>query len=155
MSEQKTVTDFKKRLPVSTINTKVNKLADDMKENLPKEQIKDIQSRHHFGDGQYLRETFLEKDTITIGKMHRYKDINVLLKGSVTIFNGEDCPLLFIEAPAIWTSKAGVQKIVYTHEDTLWLNPHPTDETDIKLIEKQFIISREEQEKGIEWDGDI
>ena len=95
---------------------------------------------HHFADGQYLRETHMPAGTFAIGKKHRYKTINIILKGRLSVYNGPDSPILEIEAPAIWTSNAGVQKMAFFHEDTIWLNPHPTDETDIEAIENKFIV---------------
>lgn len=100
---------------------------------------------HHFADGQYVRETHMPKGTFAIGKKHRFATINIILKGKLSVYNGENSPILQIEAPAIWTSEAGVQKMAYFHEDTIWVNAHPTKETDIKKIESQFIVSEEKE----------
>ena len=101
--------------------------------------------KHYFADGQYVRETHMPAGTFAIGKKHRFATINIILKGKLSVYNGEKSPILHIEAPAIWTSDAGVQKMAYFHEDTVWLNAHPTEETDIDKIEKQFIISEKKE----------
>ncbi len=108
--------------------------------------------KHHYGDGQYLRETTIPKGTFVIGKKHRYSTINILIKGEVSVHNGVGTEVIRYKAPAIWTSKAGVQKIVVAHEDTVWCNPHPTDEIEPDKIEELFIISEQEQRRMI-WDG--
>ena len=74
---------------------------------------------HHFAEGQYVRETHMPKGTFAIGKKHRFATINIILKGKLSVYNGENSPILQIEAPAIWTSDAGVQKMAYFHEDTV------------------------------------
>ena len=118
--------------------------------NIPKaiEKLKNLPQvecpvKHHFADGQYLRETSMPKDTFAIGKKHRFSTINIITKGKLSVYNGEGNPILHIEAPAIWTSEAGVQKMAYFHEDTTWLNAHPTDETDLKIIEDIFIVNED------------
>ncbi len=95
---------------------------------------------HFFAHGQYLRKTFMPKGTFAIGKKHRYKTINILLQGHITVYNGDNEPIREIKAPEIWVSEAGVQKMAYFHEDTVWLNPHPTELTDIDKIEEEFIV---------------
>ena len=99
--------------------------------------------KHHFADGQYIRETTMQAGTFAIGKKHRFSTVNIILKGKLSVYNGENSPILHIEAPAIWTSEAGVQKMAYFHEDTIWLNAHPADSTDLEEIESKFTISDE------------
>jgi len=99
--------------------------------------------KHHFADGQYLRETAMPKGTFAIGKKHKFSTINIIIKGKLSVYQGEGNPILHIEAPVIWTSDAGVQKMAYFHEDTTWLNAHPTDETDLKIIEDIFIVNED------------
>lgn len=105
---------------------------------------------HHFADGQYVRETHMPKGTFAIGKKHRFATINIILKGELSVYNGENSPILHIKAPAIWTSEAGVQKMAYFHEDTIWVNAHPTEETDIDKIEEKFIVK---EDKELLWHG--
>jgi len=101
--------------------------------------------KHHFADGQYIRETTMQAGTFAIGKKHRFSTVNIILKGKLSVYNGENSPILHIEAPAIWVSDAGVQKMAYFHEDTVWLNAHPTDSTDLEEIEDKFIICDEQK----------
>lgn len=97
--------------------------------------------KHYFSKDLYTRETTMPKGTFAIGKKHRYETINIILKGKLSIYNGEDSPILQVEAPYIFISKAGVQKMAYFHEETIWVNCHATDLKDLDLIEKEFIIS--------------
>lgn len=99
--------------------------------------------QHHFADGQYVRETFMPAGTFAIGKKHKFSTINILLKGKISVYHSEDIPIQVIKAPAIWRSGEGVQKMAYFHEDTIWVNTHPTQETDIEVIENIFIDNKE------------
>ena len=67
---------------------------------------------------------------------------------------GEDVPVKRIEAPAIFTSPPFSKKMVYTHEDTIFLNVHPTEERDLDEIERQFIITEEEYNLLLSGEGE-
>ncbi len=136
---------FMEKLGVANVENSIPALVSEM-EKLPQVECP---VNHHFADGQYLRETSMSAGTFAIGKKHRFETINIIIKGKLSVYNGPDSPILHIEAPAIWTSKAGVQKMAFFHEDTIWCNPHPTDERDIDKIEAMFI----ENTKEIEWHG--
>lgn len=103
-------------------------------------------SFHHFTDGLYTRETHMPAGSIAIGKKHKYRVTNILLSGHIHVINGDE--ITEYKAPCIFESEVGVAKIAYFHEDTVWLNCHPTTETDIKKIEEDVIIKEE-----IEWHG--
>ena len=100
--------------------------------------------KHHFADGQYVRETSMPKGTFAIGKKHRFQVVNILLKGHIKVFMGEDQPIRDIIAPCVFVSGAGVQKMAYFMEDTVWINCHPTASRDLEQIEKEVIIADNE-----------
>jgi hypothetical protein len=90
-----------------------------------------------FAPGCYLREIFMPKDTYVIGKIHATKHFNIILTGKVTVITAEG--MEYIEAPYTFISEAGVQKVVYIHEDCQWQTVHMTDKTDLDEIEKEVI----------------
>ena len=51
------------------------------------------------------------------------------------------------EAPATFISEAGVQKVVYCHEDTRWQTVHVTNKTDLVEIEKDVIVETDNQKE--------
>lgn len=131
--EEKELAIFKKQLS----------LVDLEKELLKLPQI-DAPVTHNFADGIYVRELFIPKDSLIIGKRHRYETCNILLQGDLSIYMGPDIPVKRIKAPCIFNSKPGTKKMAYIHEDTIFVNVHPTKETDLEKIEDEFIISEEE-----------
>jgi hypothetical protein len=101
---------------------------------------------HNFAPGVYVRELFIPADSWIMGKRHRYETCNILLKGKLSLYMGPGKPVKTIKAPLIFNSKPGTKKFAYAHEDTIFLNIHPTEKTDVEKIEQEFIISEEEFE---------
>ena len=110
---------------------------------------------HDFADGVYIRKATYPAGTFAIGKRHRYKTYNILLRGSITVYMGENEPVKKITAPCTFVSDAGVKKMAFFHEDTEWLNIHPTEETDVNKIEDLFIIKDSDYvlERSMPWLG--
>jgi len=131
---------------MNKIETKSDGLVDLEKEMLKYPQI-EAPVTHNFSDGVYVRELFIPADSWIMGKRHRYETCNILLKGKLSLYVGPGIPAKTIEAPLIFNSKPGVKKFAYAHTDTIFLNIHPTTETDVDKIEQEFIISEEEFEK--------
>jgi hypothetical protein len=93
---------------------------------------------HRFAPGVYLREIHIPAGTVVIGKVHRTEHFNIMLKGVALIVH-EDGSREELRAPLTFVSKAGVQKVVYILEDTIWQNVHPTTETDLKKLEADLV----------------
>lgn len=127
------------------ITKKEPSLTDLEKEMLKHPQV-DAPVIHNFADGVYVRELFIPGDSWIMGKRHRYETCNILLKGKLSLYMGAGVPVKTIEAPLIFNSKPGVKKFAYAHKDTIFLNVHPTTETDVDKIEQEFIISEKEFE---------
>ncbi len=105
---------------------------------------------HNFAHGVYVRELHIPKDTIIMGKRHRFETCNIVLTGALSIYMGEDEPIKKIKAPCIFNTQSGAKKLGYTHEDTIFLNIIGTSERDIQKIEEEFIITEKEFIKEME-----
>lgn len=123
--------------------------------SLPKVDLKDIDSvkgfaqadlpvSHYFSLGIYAKAVYIPKKTIAVGKYHKYPQLNILLQGRMSVRVSED-EIQTLKAPYIISSPAGTRRIVYAHEDSIWLTILGTDETDVDLIEKQFTAETEEE----------
>jgi hypothetical protein len=66
------------------------------------------------------------------------------MKGSALL--ACDGKLEKVSAPLTFVSAAGRQKAAYVLEDMTWINVHPTTETDLGVIEEQFIERDDEFE---------
>lgn len=103
---------------------------------------------HRFADGVYLREIFMPKGTIIIGKIHSTQHFNIILSGDVTIATTEG--VWRAQGGHTFISEAGVQKIVVMHEDCVWQTIHPTHSKNLVELEKELIVDRYDQ---LEVDG--
>lgn len=109
--------------------------------NLEVEMLKHEQAPcsvyHHFSPGLYIREVNLPAGIFAIGHHQKTRHLNIMLKGSVSILNN-DGSVSKLEAPMIFTGEPG-RKCGYVHEDVVWLNVYPTEETDIEKLEETYL----------------
>lgn len=92
---------------------------------------------HTFADGVYVREIFIPKGTLVVGKIHKHSHPNFLLKGDVSVATEDGVSR--IKAPSSMISKAGTKRVVFAHEDTVWVTVHVTDSQDLVKIEEEII----------------
>lgn len=91
---------------------------------------------HRFADGIYARELFIAKNELIVGKRHKTEHFNIISKGDISIATKDG--VMRVQAPYTFKSAAGIQKVVYAHEDTVWTTIHATTETDIPALEKSL-----------------
>ena len=104
---------------------------------------KNLPVRHHFAPGLYLRELYVPAGMVTTGKIHKYPCQNILAKGRrSTLIDGE---IVTVEAPHIHLSPAGIKRVSFTHEDSVWITVHPTNLTDVDEIERALVCDTEEE----------
>jgi hypothetical protein len=97
--------------------------------------------RHFFGSGVYGREIFMEKGSLILGKIHKGKTINFIMKGKVSVASIDG--IQHLEAPAVFVSSPGAKRLVFIHEDCTWATAHanPSDTTDLSELE-EFVIAK-------------
>lgn len=96
---------------------------------------------HHFSEGVYARELQIPKGTILTGAIHKYPQLNLLIKGELSVLT--ETGIERVKAPFIVVSPAGTKRIAYAHEDSVWVTVHPTTEKDVDVIEQKFIAKSE------------
>ncbi|MGI4849517.1 MAG: hypothetical protein ACRYGK_15485 [Janthinobacterium lividum] len=89
--------------------------------------------KHTFLDGVYMREMFIPKGTLLIGKAHRLDCINIVSTGDISVMTEDGSGRVTAGSSAV--SRAGTQKIGFAHQDTVFINIFRTDETDLARIE--------------------
>lgn len=105
----------------------------------------DCPLKHSFGDGIYMREIFIPKGKILVGKIHKHSHPNVLMKGEVSVVTEFD-GVKRLKAPVSMISEAGTKRVVYAHEDTIWITFHNVgEERDIDKIEDRVITKTYEE----------
>lgn len=97
----------------------------------------DLPVKHHFGKGSYARELNIPADTLLVGKIHKYKSINILASGEISVLTEHGSKRL--KAPHVVVGEAGTKRVGYAHTDVTWITIHGTEETDVDKIEEMFI----------------
>lgn len=99
---------------------------------LPQLEIPHI-SRVH--GGMYCREMTVPKGAIVTGQIYKFDHFEVMVSGDITVpmENGE---IKRLKGYNCLESLAGKKRVVYAHEDTIWMTFHPFSGKDGEEIQK-------------------
>lgn len=115
----------------------------EFQERLSEEKQVQLPLLHNFAPGVYLRRILMPAGTFVIGKTHRTEHMNLVLSGSASVMiDGE---IRFLKTGDVFNSGEGIKKVLYIHEEMIWGTIHPTAETDMDKLEKQLVLSGEEE----------
>ncbi len=87
---------------------------------------------HEFGEGTYIRKITMPKDMIYLSAIHLIKHPYFVMKGQATVIS--DKGLQLVTAPYHGITEPGTQRILYIHEECVWITVHPTDKTNIEDV---------------------
>lgn len=104
--------------------------------------------KHTFTDGAYVREIHIPAGHLVVGKIHRHEHLNFISKGRVTCIT-EEGGVEELTAPVTMISPAGVKRLLFTHEDTVWTVVHVTNEKDLDKVE-EAVIAKKYTDMGLE-----
>jgi hypothetical protein len=102
--------------------------------------------KHSFGSGCYVREISVPAGQIVVTKIHKIDHPCFIMKGVCSVLTERGVEKLV--APMHFITKAGTKRIVYVHEDAVWVTVHVTDETDLEKIEEQVIAKSFDELSG-------
>ena len=125
-------------LEIPTIRSRVNAIEAEMK----KQPQLELRVENYFSLGVYARALYIPKDTILVGKIHKYPQLNFLMQGSMSVLVGEE--IQTVSAPFIVASPAGTKRIAKALEDCIWVTVHGTNLTSVDEIEQHFIAQDED-----------
>jgi len=106
----------------------------------------EFKTTHHFQKDIYLRELFIPKDTIIIGKIHRFPHLNLLTQGKITVWTEEGMKTL--TASTVIKSSPGIKRVGYSHEDTVWITVHDNPMGYTKNEDLEAYLSVESFDQG-------
>lgn len=114
----------------------------------------DCPLKHTFAPGIYVREIFIPKDKVLIGRIHRHEHPNFLMSGKVAVITESKGRELLV-APLSIISPAGTKRVVIALEDSVWITVHlnlsenrNTDELEDELTVKSYQEYELEHKKG-------
>lgn len=98
---------------------------------------------HTFTDGLYARRIFMPAGSFLTSKIHKTEHPYVIMSGRVSVFV-PGVGVQHLKAPHFGITKPGTRRVLYIHEDTVWITFHvnPDNET-VEEIENRIIERRE------------
>ena len=101
--------------------------------------------KHTFADKIYVREIFIPKDAVLVGKIHKHSHPNFLLEGIADVVTEYGAERL--TAPMSLISSAGTKRAVHAIEDCRWVTVHenPTNTRDLDELERYIIAENYEE----------
>ena len=104
---------------------------------MPGQQIQ-IETKHYFSPGVYMREIFVPKGVTLVGKIQKTEYLNIVSVGAISVMT--EAGMKLTKAPAVLRSHPGLKRAGYAHEDSIWLTVHqnPTNERNIDKLEEML-----------------
>lgn len=122
----------------------------------PSSQFEELPLNHVFTPGVYTRQIFMRAGVLCTSKIHKVRHPYVVLFGRVSVFTPGTAVTNFeptiehITAPHFGITEPGTRRVLYMHEDTVWMTFHPNgdDTEDLTVIEDRLIERRELDDDG-------
>jgi len=107
----------------------------------PTTEQTELPLKHSFAAGVYAREMEIPAGTLLIGKIHKHRHHNFLMKGSIIVLT-EANGVELLQAPLMIVSEEGTQRIGYAITDTVWTTIHENkdDSEDLVVIEERTVV---------------
>ena len=93
--------------------------------------------KHHIEDGIYTRELFMPKGFLGVSYIHKTNHPSFFMSGEMSMVT-DTGSVERVKAPMAVQTKIGTQRVVYVHEDTVWVCTYRTDATTVEEAEKQI-----------------
>lgn len=95
---------------------------------------------HSFGDGLYIREITMPKNMLIVSRLHKFTHPYFILKGQVSIMTEDG--IKHIQAPYAGMTKAGTKRVLYIHQECVWVTVHanPKNKTNTDELEDDICV---------------
>lgn len=91
--------------------------------------------KHTFADGIYVREIFIPKGHLVVGKIHKHSHPNFLMSGEVSVITETEGSQR-LKGPLSMISKPGTKRLLFAHTDLVWITVHNVgEERNLEKIE--------------------
>lgn len=98
----------------------------------------DVQVKHSFAPGVYIREMIIPAGTFVIGNEHRTEHFNLAVSGKCRCFvNGF---VRELNAKDLFVSDKNVMKVAFVTADLHFMTIHATDETNVDKLEEMLFV---------------
>lgn len=118
-----------------------------LKDELLKGEPYEFRTEHIVNDGTYTRILHIPKGMLLVGKIHLKDCVNLVAKGDISLLT--EFGAKRVQAGFHGVSRAGIMKVGYAHEDTVFVNVFRTDKTLIEEIEAEIASESEDALLGM------
>lgn len=120
----------------------------------PSTEGADLPIKHSFAPGIYAREMTIPEGTLLLGKIHKHRHHNFLMKGSIIVLT-ESNGVELLQAPLMIVSEPGTQRIGYAVTDTVWTTVHENKDNseDLVVIEERTVTDN--RDKYLEYKNNL
>ena len=91
---------------------------------------------HQIAHGTYTRTLFIPKGSLLVGKTHLKDCMNVVARGDISLLT--EFGAKRVQGGFTGISQAGIMKVGYAHEDTVFMNVFLTDAINLDQIELEI-----------------
>lgn len=100
---------------------------------------RDLPLNHYFAEGLYGRRIYCKAGDTIVTQRHKTQHITIALKGVCYIYAGEHAKR--VEAPEMWITEPGTQRVVFCETDVEWVTVHhnPENITDLDIVEAVMV----------------
>ena len=100
--------------------------------------------KHDFADGQYIRAITMPAGMVASTKIHNQNHPFFVMKGKCSVYSEKGTET--IEAPYHGITDSGTKRLLYVHEECIWITVHCTDKLTLEEIEEECIAKDFEKE---------
>jgi len=103
---------------------------------------------HNFADQLYIRRMDMVAGSVVVGAIHNHQHVWFLLTGKLSIYSNDK--LEDYVAPCYVVSEPGTKRLIYAHEQSIFVNVHknPSNTKNIEELEKEIVSFTEEEFKN-------
>jgi quercetin dioxygenase-like cupin family protein len=109
----------------------------------------ELETLHNFANGMYCRSVLIQAGSLVVGREHKTEHFAIIAKGRVTVRNWEENENREYVAGDIITSRPGTKRVVFAHEDSVFMTVHRTKLTSIEKLEKFLVITEKDSLVGL------
>ena len=102
--------------------------------------------KHTFAGGCYIREIFNPANFLLVTKIHKKEHPFFLMKGKMSILTENGVKT--IQAPHNGVTPPGTKRVIFTHEDCVFITVHATDKVTPEDVEED-VIAKDFNDKEI------
>jgi hypothetical protein len=99
---------------------------------------------HDFADGQYIRAITMPKGLVVSTKIHAKNHPFFVMKGKCSVYTEDG--MQTIEAPYHGITYSGTKRLLYIHDECVWITVHRTDKLSVEEVEEE-VIAKDFDEK--------